>query len=231
MTDPPPVLRAESFGRRFGERQVLKASTLWLYPKRITALLGRNGSGKSTLLRLITGRVRADYGVLHYSGGTYQAPRLPRLARAGLFYIPERGLLSPVLTLAQHCDLFCRRDWARDILDELDLQSRLDHYGNQLSPGERVRASFALALLRKPRCVLADEPFLGIAPLDVDRISSLMRQLRANGVALAVTGHETDALLALADDVVWLTAGTTHALGTPEAALRHTQFRREYLGV
>lgn len=229
MTDVPALLRAESFGRRFRGRQVLKAASLWLHPHRITALMGSNGSGKSTLLRLITGRVRADYGVLHYAGKIYQAPHLPRLARDGLFYIPERGLLSPLLTLGQHVELFCPRKEASGRLAGLDLPP-LDRYGNQLSPGERIRASFALALLRGPRCILADEPFLGIAPLDAERISELMRLLRERGTALVVTGHETDIVLPLADDVVWLTAGTTHALGPPGTAILHTQFRREYFG-
>jgi lipopolysaccharide export system ATP-binding protein len=225
------VLRADSLGRRFGTRQVLKAATLYAHAGRITVLLGRNGCGKSTLLRAIVGVTRADYGAVHFGERVYLRPQLARLARAGLFYIPERGLLSPYLTLQQHLQLCSAAAEVRDaVARELGLSDLLEHFGRQLSPGERRRADLALAWLQRPVCLLADEPFQGITPLDVERIARALRALRENGSAIVLTGHEVGPLLDLADEVVWLSAGTTHVLGSVASARIHHQFAQEYLG-
>jgi ABC-type multidrug transport system ATPase subunit len=225
------LLRAESIGRRFGERLTLKAATLYAWPRRITVLLGRNGCGKSTLLRIITGQLRPDFGVVHFGGRVYLRPRLHQLARAGLFYIPEQGLLSRYLTLAHHLVLTCTdADRRARVTESAGLTELLDRFGKELSPGEQRRADVALAMLRAPTCLLADEPFQGIGPLDAERISTQLRSLKERGCAIVVTGHEIGPLLELADEVVWLTAGTTCALGPVAVARSHEQFQREYLG-
>ena len=227
------VLSAEGFSRSFRERRVLVSASLFLSAQNVTAVFGRNGTGKSTLFKLIAGVVRADRGVVRFANRVFERPHLHEMARAGLFYIPERGLLSPLLTLRKQLAFFTTDEQSstrvREVLELLDLGTLLDHFGSELSPGERIRASFAFALLRAPRCLLADEPFLGIAPLDGERIAAAISQLRATGVAVAITGHEIDTLFELADDIVWLSGGTTHALGSSSTALQNSHFRREYL--
>jgi ABC-type multidrug transport system ATPase subunit len=226
-----PILRADSIGRRFGARQILKAATLHAHAGSITVLLGRNGCGKSTLLKIICGQVRLDQGAVHFNGQLYLRPHLAELARAGLFYIPERGLLSPYLTLEQ-IFLFSQAsaDARAEVAAALQLTSLLHNYGRQLSPGERRRADLALALLRGPTCLLADEPFQGIAPLDAESLAVGLRALRERGTAIVLTGHEIPPLFDVADEIIWMTGGTTHALGTVARASAHDQFRREYLG-
>jgi ABC-type multidrug transport system ATPase subunit len=225
------VLRAESIGKRFGQRQVLKTATVWAKPGRITALVGRNGCGKSTLLQTIAGVRAFDSGALHFRGRFYPRPRLHVLARAGLFYVPERGLLSPMMTVRRQLALLkAATDVQRGALAALDLEAFLDRYPRQLSGGERRRADLLIAALRAPHCLLADEPFQGIAPLDIERLSAVLRNLANAGTAVLITGHEVGALFDLADDVVWLTSGSTWHLGPPATARVHEQFRREYLG-
>jgi lipopolysaccharide export system ATP-binding protein len=229
----PPILRADSFGKRFGKREILKAATLYAYPGRITVLLGRNGCGKSTLIKLIIGIVRADFGTVHFNQHTYQRPRLHQLARQGLFYIPERGLLSRFLTLEQHLAIARGQKSTADVqrtIEELSLAGLLGNFRNQLSGGERRRADFALAALKQPLCLLADEPFQGISPLDSDVLGHELLKLRDQGAAVVITGHELPPLFAVADEIVWLTAGTTVSLGTVADAKSHHQFKQEYLG-
>ena len=83
---------------------------------------------------------------------------------------------------------------------------------------------------REPICLLADEPLAGIHPRDAEVIASGLVAMARAGCAVVVTGHEVPHLMQIADEVVWVTAGTTHGLGTPAAASAHDQFRREYLG-
>jgi len=101
---------------------------------------------------------------------------------------------------------------------------------SRMSGGERRRAELSLVLARRPICLVADEPLAGIASTDMDEISGVIRKLADEGCAVLVTGHDVNALMALADDVTWMVAGTTHWMGAPESARDHHQFRREYLG-
>ena len=77
---------------------------------------------------------------------------------------------------------------------------------------------------------MADEPFLDLSPKDSGHCADVLRNMARDGAAILVTGHEVDVLLDLADDIVWMTAGTTHALGSPADARDHDQFKQEYLG-
>lgn len=227
-----PLLAAESIGKSFGRRAVLTAAGLWATPGRVTALLGRNGCGKTTLLRIACGLLRADYGVVIYRGERFTRPRLWRLARRGLLFLPERSLLHEGVACAHHFDAIARHQRTA-IVDEaielLRLGSLIARKPRQLSGGERRRMEVGLAFARNPDCLMADEPFLGIAPSDRELLQRALRNLADRGCAVVVTGHEVTSLLNLADEVVWQTAGTTHALGTPDMARRHDQFRREYL--
>jgi len=227
------LFAAESVTKAYGERQVLKVASLWLEKGRISALLGRNGSGKSTLLRIATGQLSADQGAIHFRGVVYERPRLRTLAAQGLFYLPDSGLLSRRLPLEEQLDAV-RWRFGNGALDNaisrLHLGNLLGQNADELSGGERRRAELALAWGRQPLCLLADEPLAGIQPGDREIVGEELRQLAAAGCAILVTGHEVREILTITHEVVWMTAGTTHGLGAPDDALRHQQFRREYLG-
>ena len=85
-------------------------------------------------------------------------------------------------------------------------------------------------LVRRPTCLLADEPYRGIAPKDAEDLTAIFAGLARDGVAVVVTGHEVHTLLDAADHISWCTSGTTYELGPPPIAVEHSQFRREYLG-
>jgi ABC-type multidrug transport system ATPase subunit len=228
-----PFYSADSISKTFGSRRVLKAASIWANEGRITALFGRNGCGKSTLLKIGAGLMAADQGAVHIAGRVFLRPRLPELATSGLFYLPDRNLLARRLTLRQQIRA---AEWhfgavrTAGILERLELSSLLGHKSTELSGGERRRAEIALAWIRSPRCLLADEPFSGIDPADRETIAEVFLELAREGCALVISGHEVPQLLDIADDVVWMTAGTTHGLGAPKAALSNDQFRSEYLG-
>lgn len=229
----PPLFAADSIGKSFGSRTILKAASVWGRPGSITVLFGRNGCGKSTLLKIGTGQLRADHGVVLFDGRAYLRPRLPELASRGLFYLPDRDLLSRRLTVREQIRAV---EWrfggsrTAEVLERLDIGHLLDQTPVQLSGGERRRAEIAAAWIRAPRCLLADEPFAGIDPADAEVVAQAFREMARQGCAIVLTGHEVRQLLDTADDIVWMAAGTTHGMGTPEQAVRHEQFRREYLG-
>ncbi|MGK2933883.1 MAG: ATP-binding cassette domain-containing protein [Gemmatimonadaceae bacterium] len=227
-------LRADSIGKRYGPVRVLTAASLVARPGSITALVGRNGAGKTTFLKICAGWIAADHGMITYRGRMYARARLHELARSGLCLLPaEQPLLSPSFRLGGQLEAIAGRRAApklQDIIAKFRLDSLLSETPRALSTGERRRASFAVAELIDPQCLLADEPLRDLAPLDAELIGASLRAFRANGCAIVVTGHDTAAMFGLADEIVWMTAGTTHALGAPATARENWQFRREFLG-
>jgi ABC-type multidrug transport system ATPase subunit len=228
-----PILCADCVGKSFGERRVLSAASLRAEPGQVRVLFGRNGEGKSTLMRIAAGLMQPDSGTVHFDGVPLERARLSVLAGGGVFHLPDHDLLSPRFTLRAHLDMFVRR-FGRGVAAEaaamVGLAERLDQFPHQLSGGELRRAELAVALVRGPRCLLADEPFRGIAPLDAEILARVFRELASRGCAVVFTGHEVETLLAAADHVVWCTDGTTYELGNPTAARLDSRFSRLYLG-
>ncbi len=228
------VLEADGIGVSFGQREVLRAAGLRLRAGGITALLGRNGEGKTTLFRVAAGLLRADQGWIRFRGRTVLRPRLARLAQQGLLYSSQEASLAPGLGVREHLEAYARRwDGAgrlNDAVERMRLGEWLEHRAVGLSGGERQRLSLALALVRAPACLLADEPFAGVAPRDREDVADAIRDLADTGCAVAVSGHDVDDLFGVSDQVIWMTAGTTRELGTPEEARESFEFRRGYLG-
>jgi ABC-type multidrug transport system ATPase subunit len=226
------LLALDSFGKSFRGRTVLHAASIWGTAGRITVLLGRNGCGKSTLIRAGIGLIRASHGQTRWETQPIHRPRLSELAQRGLMFIPDHGLLSRRLALRQQLELYAEAfgGSVEQAARAEGIERLLDQRPGQISGGEERRAELALARLRKPRCLLADEPFAGLSPIDRARVAHDLREHAAAGVAVIVTGHEVEDLFALADEVIWMVAGTTHVLGPPDDARAHHQFRREYLG-
>lgn len=231
---PPvePRFRLDSLGKRFRTRAVLKCASAWASPGRITLLVGRNGSGKTTLLRCGLGLTRPDFGSVFLDGRRVNGG-LSALSRSGLAYLPDRGLLSPRLSIRQHLAAFAQaRGGELDLapVESLRIGGLLDSRPSEMSGGERRRCEICLATAAGTYILIADEPLLGIAPTDRRRVAAALRSRADAGCALVVTGHEVEDLFEIADEVVWMVAGTTHGLGSPEQAARHHQFRVEYLG-
>ncbi len=233
MSNAKYTLWAEGIGKAFGSNEVLKSASLWAEPGKVTTLMGRNGSGKTTLMKIAVGVLRSDYGVVSFLGDVRERCSLARLARSGLMYLPQGGLVSPNYRVGDHF-LALKSVFASAGIEEAIADARLGDLVHQrvysLSGGERVRVSIALALARKPKVLIADEPLVGLTPIDQEMLGQALRRVAARGTAVVTSGHDARVLLNISDVILWSVAGTTHHIGSPSDALAHTQFRREYLG-
>lgn len=227
------ILAVDSVGKSFGGRPVLKAASFWARAGRITTLMGRNGSGKTTLMRIAVGEVRANTGIVRFLSKPYTHPSLAVLARRGLYYMEEHPRLPRTFSIGRHLRLLADRFGKSGVdkaIAELALEDFVDGRADELSGGEGRRAALAGALIRQPTCLLADEPFAGIAPKDQQMIGAVLRRMAAGGTAIVMSGHDVEALLGVTDEVIWCVAGTTHGLGGPDDARAHAQFVKDYLG-
>jgi lipopolysaccharide export system ATP-binding protein len=228
-----PILTADSVAKTFRGRRVLTSATLRAVPGQLRVLFGRNGSGKSTLLKIAAGCLSAESGAIHFAGRVYLSPRLAQLAAGGLFYLPDHDLLSTAFTVRRQLEMIRQQfdgGSVRDALERVDIVQHADKRPFELSGGERRRAELAAVLVRRPICLLADEPYRGIAPKDAEDLTKTFAEVAADGTAVVITGHEVPTLLGAADHVSWCTSGTTYELGAPAVAVQNAAFRREYLG-
>ncbi len=227
------LLRVESVAKSYEGRRVLSSASLRAVPGELRVLFGRNGIGKSTLLKIAAGCVAPDGGTVHFGARAYLHARLHTLASAGLFNLPDADLLSSAFTVRQQLTLF-QCQYGGGTIDEaaarVGIGARLDQRPDTLSGGEKRRAELAAVLVRHPTCLLADEPYRGLAPHDAEVLTGVLRGLAAEGVAVLVSGHEVPTLLDAADHITWCTSGTTYELGPPAVAVQHAAFRSEYLG-
>ena len=226
------IFSAESIAKSFGNRKVLRTGSFWARSGQIVAMLGRNGNGKTTLFRIAVGLLRADSGAIRFRGKHIERPRHAALAREGVFYLPERGLLSHSLRLSTHLDAlkwYWPESDVSSIVETFGLAEHLSKRVDVLSGGERRRAELAIALARRPTVLLADEPFQGIAPVDAEVIGEMIVHLARQGCAVVVTGHEVPQLFHVADEIIWLNEGATVGVGNVLDARMNEQFQRGYL--
>lgn len=225
------ILVADCIGKRYGDRWVLNAATLRATRGELRALLGRNGAGKSTLLRVAAGLLAPDAGSVFFNGIARERARLPWLAREGLCFLPDRELLSSAFTVREQL-AFAADNAAviTDTADRLGILKLIDARPHELSSGERRRAEVAFAMMRRPTCLLADEPLRNISPIDAEALLAVFQELAHGGCAVVITGHEVPALLAAVDHITWCTSGTTYEMGPPFMARTDERFLRDYLG-
>ena len=149
-------------------------------------------------------------------------------------FLPADGLLAPAGRVRDQLMMFAETFPGGMPAEEAIRHMRLDECAGrrivELSGGERRRADIAAALVRRPACLLADEVFRDVAPLDCEFIGSILRELAGRGVAIAISGHELAFVMRYSDHVTWCTNGTTRALGSPQTASANDSFRSEFLG-
>lgn len=226
------VLVADSVGMKYGEKWVLHSASLRATRGELRALLGRNGAGKSTLLKVGAGLITATSGTVSFNGKFRERPRLASLAREGLCFVPDHDLLSNAFSVRQQLEFVVGRNdpEIERVADRLTIASLLDARPVELSSGERRRAEVAFAMLRRPVCLLADEPLRNISPIDAEALLEVLKEIAHAGCAVVITGHEVPAMLAAVDHVTWCTAGTTYEMGPPFIARTDERFMRDYLG-
>jgi ABC-type multidrug transport system ATPase subunit len=228
-----PLLVADSIAKSFRDRRILTSATLRGVSGQLRVLFGRNGIGKSTLLKVAAGRLAPDGGSVQFAGRAYLSAHQAELASLGLFYLPDHDLLSRAYTVRTQLEMLRRQFQGGDVeaaAERVGIAAQLDKRPHRLSGGELRRAELAAVLVRRPRCLLADEPYRGVSPRDAADMTAVLRSLAAAGTAVVITGHEVPTLLEAADHISWCTNGTTYELGAPSVAVKHEAFRREYLG-
>jgi branched-chain amino acid transport system ATP-binding protein len=233
------LIAARGLHAYYGASHILHGVDFAVQRGEAVGLMGRNGMGKTTLLRTLLGIVRARQGAVAIDG--IDVTRLPAyaIARQGIAYVPEgRGIFPNLsvrenLVMAARAGIDGRRDWTEArVLDTFPrLAQRLAHGGAQLSGGEQQMLTIGRALMTNPRLLILDEATEGLAPLIAGEIWSIVRKIKAAGIAAVIVDKNYRAVTAIADRAVILVKGAVAFEGASGEVRARADLRERFLGV
>jgi branched-chain amino acid transport system ATP-binding protein len=231
------MLEVQGIDSGYGNVQVLKDLSLRVQAGEILCLLGRNGAGKTTILKTIMGLVRAQKGNIRLEGKDLHLLPAYEVPRRGIGYIPQGRRLFTEMTVAENLQIgLMTRNQGPEVLEEvLDmfprLRERLDQRAETLSGGEQQMLATARALCLKPKLLLLDEPTEGLQPSMISLIRNAVLALKQQNVAIILVEQRVEAVLEIADRVVFVENGRSALETTPEALKTDKELLHRYIGV
>ena len=233
------TLAVEGLCAGYGETEVLDDVSLEVPAGEVVALVGRNGAGKTTTLRAIMGSVPAREGTVRFRGEPITDLDPEPTVRRGIGIVPEERRVFPGLTVAENLKLGTigggDADHGRsvgEVLDAFDeLADRRDARGQHLSGGEQQMLAVGRTLVAGANLLLLDEPTEGLAPMIVDRVTDLVRELNADGITVLLVEQNLAVAMELADRIYVIDQGEIVFEGTPDELEANPDVRDRHLGV
>ena len=234
-----PILQLSDIHTYYGSIHALKGISLEVHEGEIVTLLGANGAGKSTTLRSINGLNRPRQGTIRFQGRDITSVPAHEIVKRGIAQSPEGRRLFPRMTVTENLEMgaFQRKDRG-EIKGDMDrvfelfprLQERRTQKAGTMSGGEQQMCAIGRALMARPKLLLLDEPSLGLAPIFVERIFDIIKQINEQGTSILLV--EQNALMALdaAHRGYVLETGRIVLADSAEALKTNEQVRKTYLG-
>jgi branched-chain amino acid transport system ATP-binding protein len=238
------MLQIENIYAGYGTSQVLAGTSLQVRPGLLVALIGPNGAGKTTTLRAISGIIRPTSGRVAIDGQEVQGMAAAKIARLGVAHAPEgRRVFGPLsvednLLLGAYGRLpmfFGFRGKAAPELERVyglfpRLRERRRQSAGTLSGGEQQMLAIGRALMASPKVMLLDEPSMGLAPVIVDEVFAIIRQLKAEGITLLLVEQSARRALEVADYAYVMERGGIVVEGSPDELQKNKRVLAAYLG-
>lgn len=233
-----PLLRIHNLHAGYGAIQVLHGVHIDVAPGQIVALLGPNGAGKSTLLRTISGLSHPTTGSIELEGVDISRKEPHQVTAMGIVHVPEgRGILTRMNVLENlKMGAYLRKDADgvnRDLEEMFEsfswLRERSKQLGGTLSGGQQQMLAIARALMGRPKLLMLDEPSLGLAPLVVQGIFELVRELKKRNTTILLVEQNTRGALRVADYGYVMANGNIVMQDSSEALLASDKLVKAYL--
>ncbi len=221
---------------RYGSIEALHGISFDVEQGEIVTLLGANGAGKSTTLRMISGLHAPSSGSIDFEGHDLTKVKAHELVGMGIGHVPEGRHVFPTMTVEENLEMgaFRRKGPLVDDLESIYVQFPIlkdrRNGGNQLSGGEQQMLAIGRALMSKPRLLLLDEPSMGLAPMIVNSIFSIIAQIRESGTTVFVVEQNATQALRLADRGYVMENGRIVFGGRASELLHDERVRAVYLG-
>jgi branched-chain amino acid transport system ATP-binding protein len=235
-TIKPRMIDVDRINSYYGDSHILFDVSMHVVEREVVTLLGRNGAGKSTMLKTLAGALHPRSGTIRFDGEPIESLPSHTIARRGLQLVPEDRRIFAGLTVEENLDLAANSAPGPLPLAEIfaifpRLRDRRNSYGRTLSGGEQQMLAIARALIRRPRLILLDEPFEGLAVIIVQNLLAVCRELVAQGQTIVIVEQNIRAALSFATRAYVLNNGRMVFEGTSDELQVSPDVMNRYLGV
>ena len=231
------ILKIEDLQVRYGGIEAVKGISFDVQQGQIVTLIGSNGAGKSTTLKAVAGLVRPKSGEILLNDANLVGKSTDQIVSSGVTLVPEGRRVFENLTVAENLRIgaYLRKD---DLSEDLEwvyslfprLKERSWQAGGTLSGGEQQMLAVGRALMSRPKLLMMDEPSLGLAPLVVRDIFSIIQEINKQGVTILLIEQNANMALKIADIGYVLETGRITLTGSGEELLTNDAVRAAYLG-
>ena len=224
----------------YGKIQAIKGISLNIKAGEIVTLVGANGAGKTTLLKTISGILKPAAGVIKFDGKDIQGIAPHNRVLEGLCQAPEGRGIFPGMTVLENLEMgkYARKDWKSELSEDIEriytlfprLKERQNQAGGTLSGGEQQMLSIGRALMSRPRLLLLDEPSMGLAPMFIQQIFNIIREIQSQGVSILLVEQNAAQALSCANRAYILETGNIVKEGAGKDLLNDDAIKKAYLG-
>jgi len=234
-----PVLEMADVSTHYGLVSVLRNVNIQIYAGEIVCLLGGNASGKTTTLKTILGMVVPSEGQVRLDGEDVTGASTSDVVARGISMVPENRRLFGKMTVKEnlelgayqrHDKLGIRQDFDRILVLFPRLKERLSQKAGTLSGGEQQMVAMGRALMAQPKVLLMDEPSMGLAPILVEQVFNIIREINDLGTTIFVVEQNANMALSIADRGYVLQTGQIVLSDTAQSLLANPLMREAYLG-
>ncbi len=232
------MLTIQNLNVHYGMIQAVHDVSFHVEQGEIVSLIGANGAGKTTILRTISGLIRPSKGSVTFEGKPIEKEAPQKIVASGLSQIPEGRHVFPGLTVQENLEMgaFLRKDSGvkadyEQVYQKFPvLKERLSQDAATLSGGEQQMLAMGRALMSKPRLLLLDEPSMGLAPIFIKEIFSIIQEIKEQGTTVLLIEQNAKMALSIADRGYVLETGKIVLEGTGQELMASDEVRKAYLG-
>ena len=234
------LLELEGVNAHYGRIQALRQVTLQVDKGEVVALIGSNGAGKTTTLRTISGLMHPTDGSIHFDGREITRTGPAKIVAVGICQSPEGRRLFPRMSVLDNLQMgaYIRNDKA-EIASDMErvfvlfprMKERLTQIAGTLSGGEQQMLAMGRALMARPKLLMLDEPSLGLSPILIETIFTIVREINAQGTPVLLVEQNATKALEVAHRGYVLESGVIVQTGTGKELLASEEVQKAYLGM
>ena len=231
------MLKIEDIHVYYGAIHAVKGVSFEVNDGEIVALIGANGAGKSTVLKTISGLMHPRSGSIQFDGQDISHTDAYKLVRHGLAHVPEGRRIFLQMTVQENLEMgaFTKKEVSKEDLERMftlfpRLKERRKQIAGTLSGGEQQMLAMSRALMSHPKLLMLDEPSMGLAPILVDQIFDIIKELHAAGTTILLVEQNATKALQIADRAYVLETGNITLSGTGAELANSDEVRKAYLG-